>query len=102
MDFTWSYDATGTAHARHITTDTGWKISLDRGLDIFQMYPLNDAFILSMRVEEAKELFRDHDVIYVYHNRIDVVGDAMRTEERLPEAAEAAIEDLVTLVRKLG
>jgi len=54
-----------------------------------------------MKVDEAKALFRDHDVIYVYHNRIDVVGDALRTEERLPEAAEAAIEDLVTLVRKL-
>jgi hypothetical protein len=25
-------------HARSITTDTGWKISLDRGLDIFQPF----------------------------------------------------------------
>ena len=57
--------------------------------------------ILAMRADEGKELFRDHDVIYIYHNRIDVVGDTARSEDRLPEAAEAAVTDLVTLVRKL-
>ena len=29
------FDAMDNSHARSITTDTGWKISLDRGLDIF-------------------------------------------------------------------
>jgi ATP-dependent Lon protease len=36
VDFTWAFDASGTAHARDIVTNTGWKIVLDRGLDIFQ------------------------------------------------------------------
>jgi ATP-dependent Lon protease len=44
MRFTWEYDGTGSAHARHIVTDTGWKILLDRGLDIYQQYEMNDAF----------------------------------------------------------
>lgn len=57
--------------------------------------------VLSMRTDEGKALFRDHDVVYVYHNRIDVVGDKLATEDRLPEATEGAIEDLVALVRKL-
>lgn len=57
--------------------------------------------ILGMRADEGKELFREHEVVYVYHNRIDVVGDDLASEHRLPEAAEAGIEDLVTLVRKL-
>jgi len=57
--------------------------------------------VLNMRTDEGKALFRDHDVIYIYHNRIDVVGDKLATEDRLPEAAEGAIEDLVALVRKL-
>jgi ATP-dependent Lon protease len=51
IQFTWEFDRTGTIHARHIVTDTGWKISLDRGLDIFQRYEMNDAFSLSNRLQ---------------------------------------------------
>jgi len=54
VDFTWAFDETGTAHARHIVTDTGWKISLDRGLDIFQQYPMNDAFSLANRLQQQR------------------------------------------------
>jgi ATP-dependent Lon protease len=56
MVFTWEFDSTGTLHARHIVTDTGWKISLDRGLDVFQRYDMNDAFSLTNRVQEARPL----------------------------------------------
>ncbi|MFK7848527.1 MAG: BREX-1 system phosphatase PglZ type A [Rhodothermales bacterium] len=56
---------------------------------------------LNMKNEDGKALFRDNDVVYIYHNRIDAVGDKRDTEEYLPEAAEDAIEDIVTLVRKL-
>jgi hypothetical protein len=44
MSFSWEFDTTGTIHARHIVTDTGWKILLDRGLDLFQSCNMNDAF----------------------------------------------------------
>ena len=54
VSFAWSFDGTGTAHARHIVTDTGWKISLDRGLDIFQQYQMNDAFSLANRLQEHR------------------------------------------------
>ena len=36
--FTFEFDASNNFHARSITTDHGWKISLDRGLDIFQYF----------------------------------------------------------------
>ena len=45
--------AHGAIHARHIVTDTGWKISLDRGLDIFQQYSMNDTFSLANRLSSA-------------------------------------------------
>jgi uncharacterized protein (TIGR02687 family) len=57
--------------------------------------------VMNMRSDEGKELFRDHDIVYVYHNRIDAVGDKLQTEEHLPEAVEDAIGDLTKLVRKL-
>lgn len=41
--FTWEYDEAKTIHARHIETDTGWKISMDRGLDVYQNFG-GDAF----------------------------------------------------------
>lgn len=50
---------------------------------------------------EGKELFSEHDVIYLYHNQIDATGDKFVTEESVPAAAETTIEDLVKLVRKL-
>jgi len=31
VNFPWEFNGTGTIHARHIVTDHGWKISLDRG-----------------------------------------------------------------------
>ncbi|MDD4950493.1 BREX system Lon protease-like protein BrxL [Sulfuricurvum sp.] len=54
IDFTWEYDVTQTIHARHIETDHGWKISLDRGLDIFQQYDMNDAFNFSNRLQQFR------------------------------------------------
>ena len=56
---------------------------------------------MNLGSSEGKDLFRDHDVLYLYHNQIDAIGDKLATEENVPAAAEAAIEDLVKLVRKL-
>ncbi len=36
--FSWSFDQGPAFHARSITTDTGWKISPDRDLDILQRF----------------------------------------------------------------
>ena len=54
IDFTWEFDATGTIHARHIVTDHGWNILLDRGLDIFQHYEMNDAFTFANRLQQYR------------------------------------------------
>lgn len=56
IKFAYSFDTTGSQHARHIVTDTGWKISLDRGLDIFQQYDVNDAFSLTSRLQKHRAL----------------------------------------------
>jgi len=54
IKFAYSFDNSGAQHARHIVTDTGWKISLDRGLDIFQQYDMNDAFQLTNRMQKQR------------------------------------------------
>lgn len=54
VNLTWEFDGTGTIHARHIVTDHGWKISMDRGLDIFQHYEMNDAFTFANRLQQYR------------------------------------------------
>ena len=54
VDFTWAFDTSGTAHARDIVTDTGWKIVLDRGLDIFQAPVKSGGFSLGDRMQEHR------------------------------------------------
>ncbi|WP_246032532.1 BREX system Lon protease-like protein BrxL [Thalassobius vesicularis] len=54
VDFTWAFDTSGTAHARDIVTDTGWKIVLDRGLDIFQAPVKSGGFSLGDRLQEHR------------------------------------------------
>ena len=54
IHFTWEFDKSGSLHARHIVTDHGWKILLDRGLDIFQQYEMNDAFTFANRLQQIR------------------------------------------------
>lgn len=54
IDFTWEFAEAGAIHARHIETDNGWKILLDRGLDIFQPYEMNDTFSFANRLQQSR------------------------------------------------
>jgi len=54
IDFTWEFDKTKTIHSRSLETNTGWKILLDRGLDIFQHYDMNDALSFNNRMQEFR------------------------------------------------
>ncbi len=64
VTFTWEFDQTGTIHARHIKTDNGWKILLDRGLGVFQQYEMNDAFSFSNRMQEYRQC-KAFEVTYI-------------------------------------
>ena len=57
------YDTTDALHARSITTGHGWKISLDRGLDIFQRYEIG-LFCLAASVQEER-LTKAFEVTYI-------------------------------------
>ncbi|MER9202959.1 BREX-1 system phosphatase PglZ type A [Mesorhizobium sp. M0933] len=58
--------------------------------------------LMGLDKEEARALIRDHDIVYVYHNLIDAIGDKRDSEERVFEAAEDTIEELIRLVKKLN
>jgi len=58
--------------------------------------------LLAMNRDQSRALIREHDVVYVYHNRIDATGDKRDSEDRVFDAAEAALEELVRIVKKLA
>lgn len=61
--FSWKFDPNPNFHARSITTDTGWKISIDRGLDIFQKFETGP-FSVEQAIQEAR-LTRGAEVTYL-------------------------------------
>jgi len=71
--FTWEFDRTSTIHARHIETDNGWKILLDRGLDIFQHYEMNDTFTFNNRLQQFRPC-KAFDVTFVKIIQTTVAG----------------------------
>ena len=64
IELRWGFDPTQTIHARFISTNTGWKISLDRGLDIFQRYDMNDAFDFANKKQEYRQV-KAFEVTYI-------------------------------------
>lgn len=64
VTFTWEFDTSETIHARSIVADNGWKISLDRGLDIYQQYDMNNVFSLSNRLQQYR-LCKGFEVTYI-------------------------------------
>ena len=64
IKFRYSLDNSGAQHARHIVLDNSWKISLDRGLDIFQPYDMNNAFQLANR-QQKQRACKAFEVTYI-------------------------------------
>ena len=61
--FSWELDHSPNFHARSLTTDTGWKIAIDRGLDIFQRFE-SGPFSVERAIQEAR-LTRGAEVSYL-------------------------------------
>ena len=56
ISFEWEFTSDDSLHGRSITTDTGWRIVLDRGLDIYQRYEMNDTFSVENRLQETRSV----------------------------------------------
>jgi len=56
---------------------------------------------LALKQDESRAITRDHEVVYIYHNRIDKTGDTRDTEGRVFEAAEDTLDELIKVIKKL-
>ena len=57
--------------------------------------------MMALNKEDSRALVRNHDVIYIYHNRIDATGDKRESEDRVFEAVEETLLELIRLIKKL-
>lgn len=55
--------------------------------------------LLGMKTAERRELVSNAQVVYIYHNAIDAVGDKAATEDQVFEACDQAVTELKNLVR---
>lgn len=55
--------------------------------------------VLNMKRAERRELVTGMDVIYIYHNTIDAIGDKSVTEQKVFEACEDTVQELSNLLR---
>jgi uncharacterized protein (TIGR02687 family) len=66
----------------------------------------SDAFkydeYITKSVSELREITRNNDVIYIYHNKIDLDGDRRDSEANTFEACEKTILELKNLISKLA
>jgi uncharacterized protein (TIGR02687 family) len=60
------------------------------------------ADLAAMAHEERRGLFRDNQVVYVYHNQIDAVGDKLSEEGRTVDAVETTLAELADLIKILA
>ncbi|MCP9771674.1 BREX-1 system phosphatase PglZ type A [Synechococcus sp. Tobar12-5m-g] len=60
-----------------------------------------DFLALNSRTD-GRTLTKDHDLIVIYHNVIDQVGDKLNTEASTFEAVEQAFEELQAILRKIA
>lgn len=70
---------------------------------LYSIHPGNVAItyksLLTMKQTERRERVKDAQVVYIYHNAIDAVGDKTATEDQVFDACEQAVTELKNLVR---
>lgn len=56
---------------------------------------------LALSSDERKSLVKDASLVYLYHNRIDAVGETVATESDVFDACEDAVEQLCSLAKRI-
>jgi len=83
--------AGAAARAKILTNNAGVKATAVTAEDFMRMNANT----------EGREFVKQYQLIYIYHNRIDKVGDDKTTEEKVFEAVESEQLFLIELLRKI-
>ncbi len=61
-----------------------------------------EEFVKMNSSTDGREFVKQYDLIYIYHNQIDKVGDDKTSEDKVFEAAERELEFLMDIVKKIA
>ncbi len=59
---------------------------------------INDKDLVRMKRDDARELVREKNIVYIYHNTIDAIGDDAKTEDKIFTAVRNAVEEVCHIV----
>ncbi|MDH3005694.1 BREX-1 system phosphatase PglZ type A [Gordonia alkanivorans] len=79
---------------------TNGTANRDKILQAVKGHAITAEEVLAMQGNELRELYKKHQIVYVYHDRIDAAGDKAPTERTVFEAAEDTLRELLQLVKK--
>ncbi|MBN7457196.1 BREX-1 system phosphatase PglZ type A [Mycobacteroides abscessus] len=79
---------------------TNGTANRDKILQAVKGHAISAADVLAMPGDELRELYKQHQIFYVYHDRIDAAGDKAATERTVFQAAEDTLRELLLLVKK--
>ncbi|HZR19111.1 MAG TPA: BREX-1 system phosphatase PglZ type A [Verrucomicrobiae bacterium] len=85
--------------ATTVGTDARSKI-LARAFDGRATAISAEAFLALNSKTDGRDLAKANDVVFIYHNAIDAVGDKRDTENRTCAVVESAIEEIIKLLKK--
>ena len=54
--------------------------------------------LMSLGKDKGRELVRDHRLVYVYHDRLDMIGDKQASETKTFEAADQTVQELSSVL----
>jgi uncharacterized protein (TIGR02687 family) len=77
----------------------------DRKKILEKYYPNSTAInyddVKNLNRNQLREDFKEHRLIYIYHNQIDARGDKLATENEVFNACQEAITEIIDLITKL-
>ncbi len=97
-----SKDATVSVDGRSASGVKGRDEILKRAYDGKATAIQAEEFMELNSKTNGRTLMNDHDVVYIFHNRIDKVGDSPSTEAQTFDAVEQAFTDLDLIIKKVA
>lgn len=79
---------------------TNGTANRDKILQTVKGHAITAEEVLAMQGSELRELYKKHQIVYVFHDRIDAAGDKATTERTVFEAAEETLREVLHLVKK--
>lgn len=95
-------DGSVTVDGKNASGIAGRNQILSTALDGRATAVQSEVFLEMNTKTEARDLIKNHEVVFIFHNTIDKVGDVPATEAKTTGAVETAFDELQQILRKIN